>query len=110
VYAPGPAVLSQSTASGSNPSPGARSRLIVEIAAPLVVRDASIIWPIRRNLVINCSGALALYGESRLRELLAAVGAGSPDEIRQAILTSASAFLGTATPRDDVTLAVAKFT
>ncbi len=50
------------------------------------------------------------YGESRLRELLAAVGAGSPDAIRDAILTSASAFLGAATPRDDVTLAVAKFT
>ena len=34
--------------------------MVVEIAAPLVVRDASVIWPIRRNLAINCSGALAL--------------------------------------------------
>ena len=34
--------------------------VVVEIAAPLVVRDASVIWPIRRNLAINCSGALAL--------------------------------------------------
>ena len=32
------------------------------MAAPLVVRDASAIWPIRRNLAINCSGALALLG------------------------------------------------
>jgi sigma-B regulation protein RsbU (phosphoserine phosphatase) len=30
------------------------------MAAPLVVRDAAGIWPIRRNLLINCSGALAL--------------------------------------------------
>jgi sigma-B regulation protein RsbU (phosphoserine phosphatase) len=49
------------------------------------------------------------YGESRLRELLATVGAGGPDDIRDAILASASAFLGPAPPRDDVTLVVAKF-
>jgi hypothetical protein len=63
VYTPGPpapAASSRPTASGSDPSPGARSRLIVEIAAPLVVRDASVVWPIRRNLALNCSGALAL--------------------------------------------------
>jgi hypothetical protein len=49
------------------------------------------------------------YGESRLREPLATAGAGTPDDIRDAILASASAFLGTASPRDDVTLVVAKF-
>lgn len=37
-----------------------RSRVTVEVAAPLVVRNASLIWPTRRNLLINCSGALAL--------------------------------------------------
>ena len=37
-----------------------RSLVVVEIAAPLAVRDPSVIWPIRRNLLINCSGALAL--------------------------------------------------
>jgi hypothetical protein len=37
-----------------------RSLLAVEIAVPLVVRDPSILRPIRRNLVIACSGALAL--------------------------------------------------
>ena len=42
------------------PRPPRRSLVVVEIAAPLVVRDASVIWPIRRNLAINCSGALAL--------------------------------------------------
>jgi sigma-B regulation protein RsbU (phosphoserine phosphatase) len=49
------------------------------------------------------------YGESRLREFLATAPAGSPDDIRDAILASASAFLGPAPPRDDVTLVVAKF-
>ena len=34
--------------------------MVVEIAAPFAVRDASVIWPIRRNLLVNCSGALAL--------------------------------------------------
>jgi hypothetical protein len=45
---------------GSAPSVPRRSLVVVEIAAPLAVRDASVIWPIRRNLAINCSGALAL--------------------------------------------------
>ncbi len=49
------------------------------------------------------------YGEGRLRDCLVATGAGSPEEIRAAILASAGTFLGTATPRDDVTLVVAKF-
>ena len=51
---------SASDAPGSGPSTPRRSLVVVEIAAPLVVRDASVIWPIRRNLLINCSGALAL--------------------------------------------------
>ena len=42
------------------PRPPRRTLVVVEIAAPLAVRDASVIWPIRRNLAINCSGALAL--------------------------------------------------
>jgi sigma-B regulation protein RsbU (phosphoserine phosphatase) len=46
----------------SGPSTPRRSLVVVEMAAPLVVRDASAIWPIRRNLAINCSGALALLG------------------------------------------------
>jgi hypothetical protein len=50
------------------------------------------------------------YGESRLREFLATAGAGNPDAVRDAILTSVSAFLGAAPPRDDLTLVVAKFT
>jgi sigma-B regulation protein RsbU (phosphoserine phosphatase) len=49
------------------------------------------------------------YGESRLREFLGTADAGSPDEIRDAILASAGAFLGAAPPRDDLTLVVAKF-
>jgi sigma-B regulation protein RsbU (phosphoserine phosphatase) len=40
----------------------------VEVAAPLEVRDPSVIWRVRRNLLINCSAALAL--------LAAAVAAG----------------------------------
>jgi hypothetical protein len=50
-----PPVLSESGSSTLR-----RNLVVVEIAAPLVVRDASVIWPIRRNLAINCSGALAL--------------------------------------------------
>jgi hypothetical protein len=34
--------------------------LMLEIAMPLRAVDPSILWPIRRNLFINCSGALAL--------------------------------------------------
>jgi hypothetical protein len=34
--------------------------LMLEIATPLSGVDPSIFWPIRRNLFINCSGALAL--------------------------------------------------
>jgi Stage II sporulation protein E (SpoIIE) len=47
-------------ASRANPPAAPRSLLIVELASPLVVRDSSVVWPIRRNLAINCAGALAL--------------------------------------------------
>jgi serine phosphatase RsbU (regulator of sigma subunit) len=50
------------------------------------------------------------YGEGRLGECLARAAAGSPEEIRAAILASTGAFLGGGSPRDDVTLVVAKFT
>jgi len=59
-YSSGLAVLPPPTTSGSRASTPRRSLVVVEIAAPLVVRDAAVIWPIRRNLLINCSGALAL--------------------------------------------------
>jgi len=61
------------------------------------------------GLIEATSPAGEEYGEGRLHELLATVGAGSPDDLRDAILASASAFLGPAAPRDDVTLVVAKF-
>jgi len=48
------------------------------------------------------------YGESRLSECLARAGAGSPEDVRAAILASAAAYLGPSIPRDDVTLVVAK--
>ena len=60
VYATGLVVLPPPTTAGSGPSTARRSLVVVEIAAPLVVRDPAVIWPIRRNLAINCSGALAL--------------------------------------------------
>jgi hypothetical protein len=60
VYASTLAIPPPPTASASSPSTAPRSLVAVEVAAPLVVRDASVIWPIRRNLIINCSGALAL--------------------------------------------------
>jgi sigma-B regulation protein RsbU (phosphoserine phosphatase) len=49
------------------------------------------------------------YGEGRLHQSLATAQAGNPDDIRDAILTSASDFLGPAPPRDDLTLVVARF-
>ncbi len=52
--------LAPAPSPASGPPTGPRPMLVVEIAAPLQVRDASGIWSIRRNLVINCGGALAL--------------------------------------------------
>jgi hypothetical protein len=60
VYSSGLAVLLPPTTSGPSSSTPRRPLVAVEVAAPLVARDASVIWPIRRNLFINCSGALAL--------------------------------------------------
>ncbi len=48
-------------------------------------------------------------GERRLREFLATARSSSADDLRDAILASASGFLGTGPPRDDLTLVVAKF-
>lgn len=57
----GTTAISSGAATGSADGPRApRSRLAVEIAAPLAIRDPSVLWPIRQNLVINCTGALAL--------------------------------------------------
>jgi Stage II sporulation protein E (SpoIIE) len=57
-----PATASPANSPGS-PNP-AQSRppapLVLEIAMPLSGVDRSVFWPIRRNLFINCSGALAL--------------------------------------------------
>jgi len=60
LYAASLAVPPPPTPSGPGQSTPRRSLVAVEVAAPLAIRDASVIWPIRRNLVINCSGALAL--------------------------------------------------
>ena len=60
VYSSGLVALPSPTPPGSAPSIPRRSLVVVEVAAPLAVRDASVVWPIRRNLLINCSGALAL--------------------------------------------------
>ena len=55
-----PALTVAAAATEPAPGPGPRSFLVVEIAAPLAIRDASVLWPIRRNLLINSSAALAL--------------------------------------------------
>jgi hypothetical protein len=57
LYSSGTAVPLPATATGPAPR---RSLLVVEVAAPLVLRDASVFWRIRRDLVINFSAALAL--------------------------------------------------
>ena len=49
------------------------------------------------------------YGEARLREILKARRDASPEGIREAILTSVGEFLAAGTPRDDLTLLVARF-
>ena len=40
--------------------PGPPSPMMLEMAMPLSTADQNIFWPIRRNLLINCSGAIAL--------------------------------------------------
>jgi hypothetical protein len=57
LYATGIAVLAPPAAAPQGPR---RSLVAVEIAAPLEVRDPAVIWRVRRNLLINSSGALAL--------------------------------------------------
>lgn len=57
LYASNMPVLAPPTDAPQGPR---RSLVAVEIAAPLEVRDLSVIWRVRRNLLINSSGALAL--------------------------------------------------
>jgi sigma-B regulation protein RsbU (phosphoserine phosphatase) len=73
------------------------------------VRPGDVLVLYSDGLIEAANPAGEEYGESRLREFLATLAAGSPDEIRDAILASASAFLGPVPPRDDLTLVVAKF-
>jgi hypothetical protein len=73
------------------------------------VRDGDVLVLYSDGLIEATNPAGEEYGETRLHECVAAAGAGNPDDVRDAILASASAFLGTASPRDDVTLVVAKF-
>lgn len=73
------------------------------------VRPGDVLVLYSDGLIEATSPAGEEYGERRLRELLTTAVAGSPDDIRDAILASAGAFLGAAPPRDDLTLVVAKF-
>ena len=73
------------------------------------VRPGDVLVLYSDGLVEATNPAGEEYGEGRLRERIATRGEGSPDDIRDAILASASAFLGTATPRDDLTVVVANF-
>jgi len=73
------------------------------------VRPGDVLVLYSDGLIEATSPAGEEYGEGRLRDCLATAGSGSPAEIRAAIQASADAFLGTASPRDDVTLVVAKF-
>ena len=65
LYATGIAALAPPASAPAGPR---RSLVAVEIAARLEVRDPSVIWRVRRNLLLNSSAALAL--------LVAAVAAG----------------------------------
>lgn len=57
---PLPGLVAPVPPQGATRPPGRRPPLMVEIAAPLLVKDPSVLWPIRRDLAINCSGAIAL--------------------------------------------------
>jgi hypothetical protein len=60
VYGSALAVLPSPPTPAPGSPTGRRSPLIVELAAPLALSDASVVWRIRRDLAISCSGALAL--------------------------------------------------
>jgi hypothetical protein len=60
LYAPGLAVGPPPTTKGPEASTAPPWLVMVEIALPLGVQDPSVIWPIRWNLALNGSGALAL--------------------------------------------------
>ena len=55
IHAPATPIPANPPARSGPPTP-----LMLEIAMPLSAVDRSVFWPIRRNLFINCSGALAL--------------------------------------------------
>ena len=55
IHAPATPMAANPPAQSGPPAP-----LMLEIAMPLSGVDRSVFWPIRRNLFINCSGALAL--------------------------------------------------
>jgi hypothetical protein len=59
--AAGPAPAPAAATSAPATPPGTRPFLVVEIAAPLAIRDTSVLWPIRRNLLVNSASALALF-------------------------------------------------
>ena len=73
------------------------------------VRPGDVLVLYSDGLVEAANPADEEYGEDRLREVLATAHTGSPDQLRDAILASVTAFLGTASMRDDLTLVVAKF-
>jgi hypothetical protein len=58
IHAPGAPISASQPAQPGRQGPP--TPLLLEIAMPLSSVDPSIFWPIRRNLFINCSGALAL--------------------------------------------------
>jgi serine phosphatase RsbU (regulator of sigma subunit) len=60
IYAPAASAPANSPPSPTVAQPRPPGLLVLEIAIPLSAVDRSIFWPIRRNLFINCSGALAL--------------------------------------------------
>ncbi len=57
---PLPGLAAPAPPQGTTRPPGRRPPLMVEIAAPLLVKDPSVLWHIRRDLLVNCSGAIAL--------------------------------------------------
>ena len=72
------------------------------------VRPGDVLVLYSDGLVEAANAADEEYGEDRLCEALAATGDGRPEHVRDRILASVSAFVGTTPPRDDLTLVVAK--
>jgi CHASE2 domain-containing sensor protein len=72
------------------------------------VRPGDVLVLYSDGLVEAATSADEEYGESRLRDAVAAAASARPEHVRDEILASVGAFIGATALRDDLTLVVAK--